>query len=140
MAAVMKYARIANLEPSHVAIDHAPAPVEHHLSPCQQELNYLEAVVKAPRRPFCAIVGGSKVSSKIDVLHALIASCDTLIIGCEHAFLHHAMQCMVALLPAMHTMVGSIAAASALPLRVLQTIHEAVTDMLGKMNVLEVSA
>ena len=84
--AVMKYARIANLAPSHVAIDHAPDPVEHHLGPCQQELNYLEAVIKAPRRPFCAIVGGSKVSSKIDVLHALIASCDTLIIGYEHAF------------------------------------------------------
>lgn len=54
---------------------------------CVQELNFLEAAVKAPKRPFCAIVGGSKVSSKIDVLRALVNSCDTLIIGCAPCML-----------------------------------------------------
>merc|ERR1712021_290836 len=31
----------------------------------QKELDYLDGAVSAPKRPFCAIVGGSKVSSKI---------------------------------------------------------------------------
>ena len=31
----------------------------------QKELDYLEGAVKEPKRPFAAIVGGSKVSSKI---------------------------------------------------------------------------
>lgn len=47
-----------------------------------QELNYLESTVRNPVRPFCAIVGGSKVSSKIDVLRALLEKVDKLIIGC----------------------------------------------------------
>lgn len=46
-----------------------------------QELNYLESTVRSPRRPFCAIVGGSKVSSKIDVLRSLLEKVDKLIIG-----------------------------------------------------------
>lgn len=39
----------------------------------------------APARPFVAIVGGSKVSSKIGVLEALLSKCNKLIIGCAHA-------------------------------------------------------
>ena len=40
----------------------------------------------APARPFVAIVGGSKVSSKIGVLEALLLKCNKLIIGCAPAF------------------------------------------------------
>jgi len=47
----------------------------------QKELDYLEGAVLEPKRPFCAIVGGSKVSSKIGVIEALLNSCDMLILG-----------------------------------------------------------
>lgn len=47
----------------------------------QKELDYLAGAVDAPKRPFAAIVGGSKVSSKIGVLEKLIEKCDKIIIG-----------------------------------------------------------
>ena len=61
--------------------------VTAHLSPCvggflmQKELDYLMGAVQAPNRPFCAIVGGSKVSTKIGVLEQLLEKCDSLILG-----------------------------------------------------------
>ncbi|MEW5297898.1 MAG: hypothetical protein WDW36_001076 [Sanguina aurantia] len=42
----------------------------------QKELDYLDGAVKAPKRPFVAIVGGSKVSSKITVIESLLDSVD----------------------------------------------------------------
>jgi phosphoglycerate kinase len=47
----------------------------------QKELDYLDGAVKDPKRPFAAIVGGSKVSSKIGVIESLMAKCDKLVIG-----------------------------------------------------------
>jgi phosphoglycerate kinase len=47
----------------------------------QKELDYLDGAVTAPKRPFCAIVGGSKVSSKITVIESLLNKVDVLIIG-----------------------------------------------------------
>ena len=47
----------------------------------QKELDYLDGAVSNPKRPFAAIVGGSKVSSKIGVIESLMAKCDKLIIG-----------------------------------------------------------
>ncbi|GAQ79801.1 phosphoglycerate kinase [Klebsormidium nitens] len=47
----------------------------------EKELAYLEGAVKAPKRPFVAIVGGSKVSSKIGVIESLIGSVDKIILG-----------------------------------------------------------
>ncbi|KAI8472403.1 MAG: phosphoglycerate kinase [Monoraphidium minutum] len=47
----------------------------------QKELDYLDGAVTAPKRPFCAIVGGSKVSSKITVMEALLDKVDKLIVG-----------------------------------------------------------
>ncbi|CAM9151510.1 unnamed protein product [Choristocarpus tenellus] len=47
----------------------------------QKELDYLEGAVLEPKRPFAAIVGGSKVSSKIGVIESLLNKCDKLIIG-----------------------------------------------------------
>ncbi|MDI5933457.1 phosphoglycerate kinase [Halomonas kalidii] len=45
------------------------------------ELDALEQALAAPRRPMTAIVGGSKVSTKLDVLNALSEKCDQLIVG-----------------------------------------------------------
>ena len=47
----------------------------------QKELDYLDGAVSEPKRPFAAIVGGSKVSSKITVLESLIKKCDKVIVG-----------------------------------------------------------
>lgn len=58
-----------------------------------QELNYLESTVRNPQKPFVAIVGGSKVSSKIDVLRSLLDKVDKLIIGCAITPVHHAGTC-----------------------------------------------
>ena len=47
----------------------------------QKELDYLDGAVANPDRPFCAIVGGSKVSSKIGVIESLLAKTDKIILG-----------------------------------------------------------
>ena len=47
----------------------------------QREVSTLSDMLEAPRRPFAAILGGSKVSDKIKVIDALMDTCDTLIIG-----------------------------------------------------------
>ncbi len=47
----------------------------------EKEVDTLTNIFEAPERPFVAIVGGSKVSSKIGVLDHLLDSVDTLIIG-----------------------------------------------------------
>jgi phosphoglycerate kinase len=47
----------------------------------EKELAYLQGAIDAPKRPLAAIVGGSKVSSKIGVLEALIDKCDKILIG-----------------------------------------------------------
>jgi len=47
----------------------------------QKELDYLDGAVSNPERPFCAIVGGSKVSSKIGVIESLLQKTDKIILG-----------------------------------------------------------
>ena len=47
----------------------------------QNEVATLTGMLDEPRRPFVAILGGSKVSDKIKVIDALMDKCDTLIIG-----------------------------------------------------------
>jgi len=47
----------------------------------QKELDYLGGALASPRRPFVAIIGGSKVSGKIDVIKHLLPQVDTLLIG-----------------------------------------------------------
>ena len=47
----------------------------------QAEIDSVGKVLESPQRPMTAIVGGSKVSSKIEVLENLLNSCDELIIG-----------------------------------------------------------
>lgn len=46
-----------------------------------KELEYLDGAVQNGEKPMAAIVGGSKVSSKITVLEALLDKCDIIIIG-----------------------------------------------------------
>ena len=50
------------------------------------ELNSLGKVLSHPKKPLCAIVGGAKVSSKIEVLQNLLDKCDEVIIGGGMAF------------------------------------------------------
>ena len=47
----------------------------------EKELKFLGGAVENPVRPFVAILGGAKVSDKIEVIKSLIDKCDSLIIG-----------------------------------------------------------
>ncbi|KAM5568913.1 hypothetical protein ABKV19_016436 [Rosa sericea] len=47
----------------------------------QKELDYLVGAVSNPKKPFAAIVGGPKVSSKIGVIESLLEKVDYLILG-----------------------------------------------------------
>lgn len=47
----------------------------------QKEIDFLGNAVENPKRPFVAILGGAKVSSKISVIERLLEKVDTLIIG-----------------------------------------------------------
>ncbi len=47
----------------------------------EREVKAISAVMEAPQRPFCAIIGGSKVSTKIGVIKSLMDKCDSIVIG-----------------------------------------------------------
>ena len=47
----------------------------------ESELSHLEKALANPERPLMAVVGGAKVSSKIDLLENLVGKVDTLVIG-----------------------------------------------------------
>jgi phosphoglycerate kinase len=47
----------------------------------QKELDYLGGALDAPKRPFISILGGSKISGKIDVIEALLPKVDGILIG-----------------------------------------------------------
>ncbi|PSB01559.1 phosphoglycerate kinase [Merismopedia glauca] len=61
--------------------------VTHYLKPSvagyliEKELKYLQAAIEEPQRPLAAIIGGSKVSSKIGVIETLLEKCDKLLLG-----------------------------------------------------------
>jgi phosphoglycerate kinase len=46
-----------------------------------RELEYLADALAAPRRPFVAVLGGAKISGKIDVIEALLPKVDEILIG-----------------------------------------------------------
>lgn len=58
----------------------------------QKELNYLHKAVAEPQRPFTAILGGAKISGKIDVIENLLEKVDTLIIGGGMAYTFYKAQ------------------------------------------------
>jgi len=47
----------------------------------QEELEHLQSALENPARPLMAVVGGAKVSTKIDLLANLVAKVDSLVIG-----------------------------------------------------------
>jgi phosphoglycerate kinase len=61
--------------------------VAHTLKPAvagllmERELKYLGDTLQTPARPFVAILGGAKISGKIDVIEALLPKVDKLLIG-----------------------------------------------------------
>jgi phosphoglycerate kinase len=61
--------------------------VAHLLKPAvagflmEQELRYLGDALTAPRRPFVAVLGGAKISGKIDVLEALLPRVNEILVG-----------------------------------------------------------
>lgn len=61
--------------------------VARHLKPAvagllmEKELDYLGRALTAPQRPFVAILGGSKISGKIDVIESLLPKVDKMLIG-----------------------------------------------------------
>jgi phosphoglycerate kinase len=66
--------------------------ITHHLRQAaagmlmQEELRYLAHVLEAPEKPFVAILGGAKVSDKIEVIENLLGRIDRLIIGGAMAY------------------------------------------------------
>lgn len=52
----------------------------------QKELDYLGKALANPKRPYCAILGGAKISGKIDVIKNLLDKVDSLIVGGGMAF------------------------------------------------------
>jgi phosphoglycerate kinase len=61
--------------------------VAHHIKPAvagdlmAKEIEYLGNAVANPERPFVAVLGGAKISGKIDVIQNLLDKVDTIIIG-----------------------------------------------------------
>jgi phosphoglycerate kinase len=61
--------------------------VAHLLKPAvagflmEKELKYLGSALDQPRHPFVAVLGGAKISGKIDVIQALLPKCDQILIG-----------------------------------------------------------
>ena len=47
----------------------------------EKELKFLQGAIENPQKPLAAIIGGSKVSSKIGVIDALLDKCDKLLLG-----------------------------------------------------------
>ncbi len=61
--------------------------IAHHLRPAvagllmEKELEYLGRALANPKRPFVAILGGAKISGKIDVIEAMLPKVDRMLIG-----------------------------------------------------------
>lgn len=61
--------------------------VAHVLKPAvsgflmEQEVRYLGGALEDPKRPFVAVLGGAKISGKIDLIEALLPKVDEIIIG-----------------------------------------------------------
>jgi phosphoglycerate kinase len=61
--------------------------ITKHLDTCvagylmKKELDYLGSAIANPERPFTAILGGAKISGKIDVIQELMGKVDNLIVG-----------------------------------------------------------
>ena len=52
----------------------------------KKEIDYLIGAIEAPERPFVAILGGAKISGKIDVISNLLGKVDSILIGGAMAY------------------------------------------------------
>jgi len=73
---------------SHASVEgitrHLPTPAAGLLM--EKELEYLGGALESPERPFIAILGGAKVSDKIEVIENLLGKVDRLMIGGAMAY------------------------------------------------------
>ncbi|MDR3609325.1 MAG: phosphoglycerate kinase [Ignavibacteriaceae bacterium] len=60
----------------------------------QKELEYLGGAIENPKRPYLAILGGAKISGKIDVIMNLFSKVDSMIIGGGMAYTFYKAQGM----------------------------------------------
>ena len=65
------------------AMEGKPRVVGHLVA---KEIQYLTDAISNPGRPFVAILGGAKVSDKINVINNLLGICDTILIGGAMAY------------------------------------------------------
>lgn len=74
------------------------AVVTKYMSPCaagfllEKEIEYLGTALAHPDRPFVAIIGGAKISGKIDVVTNLMDKCDAILIGGGMAYTFYKAQ------------------------------------------------
>ncbi|MDP8207122.1 MAG: phosphoglycerate kinase [Candidatus Electryonea clarkiae] len=72
--------------------------VAHHVYPAvagylmQKELDYLGKALEKPKRPFWAVLGGAKISGKIDVIENLLPKVDGILLGGAMAFTFDAFE------------------------------------------------
>lgn len=52
----------------------------------EKEIRYLNGAIESPQRPFVAVLGGAKVSDKIQVIKNLLGICDKVLIGGAMAY------------------------------------------------------
>ncbi|BDA39481.1 phosphoglycerate kinase [Candidatus Atelocyanobacterium thalassae] len=73
----------ASVHRSHASIEGITHHVKFNVAGylIEKELKYLNDYVNNPQRPLAAIIGGSKVSNKIDIIEALLDKCDKLLLG-----------------------------------------------------------
>ena len=76
--------------------------VTHYIKSCasgylmQKELEYLSKAVGNPEHPYVAILGGSKISGKIDVINNLLGKADKILVGGGMIFtFYKAMECNI---------------------------------------------
>ncbi|MCK4564389.1 MAG: phosphoglycerate kinase [Verrucomicrobia bacterium] len=74
------------------------AVVTKYIAPCaagfllEKEIEYLGKTLEAPEKPFVAIIGGAKISGKIDVVTQLMDKCDAILIGGGMAYTFYKAQ------------------------------------------------
>lgn len=68
---------------AHASITHITGHFQTRASGflLEKEVQYLSSAVENPQRPFVAIIGGAKISGKIDVIRNLLDKVDTIIVG-----------------------------------------------------------
>jgi len=79
---------------AHASILGIPSYVEKSAAGflLSKEVEYLDKAVRAPKRPYVAILGGAKVSDKIPVIESLLRKADNILIGGAMAYTFFAAQ------------------------------------------------